>query len=168
MVVTEVHPHTTSCDSLGFAMANITGEEKIDDRLYQLTLTHGSLMLTGWGLLLPTGVAVAHFGRHRDPAWFKFHRACQMLGLTLTIGGFIIAVTQFNVFQKGYPAKNTAHGTCGIIIMSLGILQPINAFFRPHKEKGHEPTPGRVAWEIMHKGSGYFALLLTIPTIISS
>eukprot|EP00419_Tripos_fusus_P012797 CAMPEP_0172668790 /NCGR_PEP_ID=MMETSP1074-20121228/9275_1 /TAXON_ID=2916 /ORGANISM="Ceratium fusus, Strain PA161109" /LENGTH=355 /DNA_ID=CAMNT_0013485477 /DNA_START=70 /DNA_END=1137 /DNA_ORIENTATION=+ len=154
------------CADLGVEVANVTGELRNDDKLYQLTLAHGSLMITSWGFILPMGVAVAKFLRHRDPLWFKIHRACQMIGLIVAIAGAIIAFTQFNVFQAGYPAKNLAHGTMGAIIMTLGILQPINAFFRPHKEKGHPQSRTRYVWEVLHKGSGYFALCLTVPTIV--
>merc|ERR1712032_1610140 len=91
--------------------------------------------------------------------------ACQMIGLIVAIAGAIIAFTQFNVFQAGYPAKNLAHGSIGVIIMILGILQPINAFFRPHKEKGHAPSTKRRVWEMLHKGSGYTAVLLAIVNI---
>ena len=56
------------------------------------------------------------------------------------------------------PAK--AHGIMGVVVMTLGILQPINGFLRPHHGK-----PWRRAWELLHKGSGYVAVLLAVPTI---
>lgn len=155
-----------TCADLGVEVANVTGNLRNADKLYQLTLAHGSLMITSWGFILPMGVFVAKFLRHHDPMWFKIHRACQIIGLVVAIGGAIIAITQFNVFQAGYPFKNLAHGTMGAIIMTLGILQPINAFFRPHKEKGHPQSKTRYAWEVFHKCSGYFAICLTFPTIV--
>lgn len=134
--------------------------------LYSWTLAHGSLMLISWGFVLPLGVIIAKFLRHRDPLWFKLHRALQLSGLALALAGFIIALSNFNVFEPSYPAKNLAHGTMGVIIMTIGLLQPINAFFRPHKDKNAvRQTGARRAWEMLHKGGGYLALMLTVPTL---
>ena len=130
-------------------------------------VAHGTLMMASWGVLLPSGVLIAHFLRHRDPLWFKLHRAIQVCGLCLALAGFIIAVTQFDVFAQGYYAPAQAHGSCGLVVMVLGLLQPINAYFRPHKDKAAlKPTPARQRWEWLHKGSGWFAILLSVPTII--
>lgn len=52
---------------------------------------HGSCMLLSWGLLLPSGVLMAKIGKHRNPFWFKFHRAVQLSGLTLAIIGCALA-----------------------------------------------------------------------------
>lgn len=125
-------------------------------------LAHGSLMLISWGFLLPLGVIIARFLRRLDPLWFKVHRAMQMTGVSLALIGFIIAVSSFNVFQAGYPAVNIMHGSLGLIVMTLGVLQPINAYFRPH-EKG---TVKRQRWEYLHKGSGYAAVCLGPITVI--
>lgn len=123
-------------------------------------LAHGACMLTAWALLLPLGVIIAHFLRRLAPLWFKIHRALQITGLCIALVGFLIAVSTFNVFQANYPAANVAHGTFGLITMILGVSQPINAYFRPHKEKGHPVTKYRRRWEYLHKGSGYTAVVL--------
>jgi len=49
--------------------------------------------------------------------------------------------------------------------MALGLFQPINALFRPHKHKGEARSMARLAWEVWHKGSGYLAITLSIFTI---
>ena len=90
-------------------------------------------MLLSWGFLLPAGVIAAHFLRHRKPLWFKIHRAVQMTGLVLATIGWVIALTQFEVFGQGVNVSSL-HGGLGMIVMVLGLLQPINAFFRPHPE----------------------------------
>ena len=120
-------------------------------------------MVTSWGVLLPSGVLIAHFLRHRDPLWFKLHRAIQSVGICLAIAGFTIAVTQFNVFGPGNSAGRQAHGYMGCVVMVLGVLQPINAYFRPHANVPKSAI--RVKWEWLHRGSGYFAILLAVPTI---
>ena len=50
--------------------------------------------------------------------------------------------------------------------MVLGVLQPVNAFFRPHAPKVSEAKEKkRLAWEIVHKSSGYVAVALALFTI---
>merc|ERR1719464_1231602 len=81
-----------------------------------------------------------------------------------------IALTQFSVFGfKDIPPlnRNYQHGVLGMTTMILGLLQPINAVLRPHApENGLEKSTGRKLWEYLHKGSGYLAIALTIPTIV--
>lgn len=130
-------------------------------------VAHGALMLSSWGVVLPCGVLVAKFLRHQDPLWFKIHRFMQICGVILALIGFCIALTQFSVFSPDYYAPAQIHGICGIIVMVLGLMQPINAYFRPHKDKqAASVSPIRQRWEYLHKGSGWFAIVLAIPTII--
>jgi hypothetical protein len=50
--------------------------------------------------------------------------------------------------------------------MVLGLLQPLNAVLRPHPPaKGAQRSPPRLLWEVLHKGSGYCALLLAVAAI---
>ena len=90
-------------------------------------------MLLSWGFLLPSGVIAAHFLRHRGPVWFKIHRAVQVTGLVLATIGWAIALARFDVFGRGFN-PSSLHGGLGMTVMVLGLLQPINAFFRPHPE----------------------------------
>lgn len=142
------------------------------NRIMIMYLAHGSLMMIGWGLLLPSGAIIAKFFKHRpNGLWFKLHRSIQIVGLSLALIGWIIALTQFNVFgDKGF--NNYRHGIMGMIVMVLGLLQPLNAFFRPHPpstdqngESVAAPTTARIMWEYFHKGSGWLAVVLAIPTI---
>jgi len=145
-------------------------------------------MMLSWGFLLPSGVIIAHFMRHRkspsDPPqiWFKLHRIIQVSGLTLALIGVTIALARFKVFV-GAVSRANVHGTMGLITMSIGILQPINAWLRPHKmgihqdgpkkdepiwkilEKYEVSGPVRRGWEILHKGGGYLAILLALGTV---
>jgi len=135
----------------------ITGSGK---NLVQLYLIHGGLMLAGWGLLLPSGAIIAKLMKHRpDGWWFKVHRGFQMLGLTLAIAAFVIAVRNFN--------STTNHAKIGIVVMALGISQPFNALIRPHNpEAGEEKTTGRKVWELLHRGVGWVAICLAAVTIV--
>lgn len=129
---------------------------------------HASLMMVSWGFLLPSGTLLAKFYKHRpDGLWFKLHRGIQVLGLLLAVIGWIIALINFNVF-KDYGFRNFQHGICGMVVMILGLLQPLNALIRPHGPKTPEEakTTKRFLWEIWHKASGWIAVLLAVPTII--
>jgi hypothetical protein len=134
--------------------------------LEQKYYAHGSLMLIGWGWLLPSGTLFARFFKHRpNSLWFKIHRVLQSVGLFLSIVGWIIALRNFNVFEdRGYDSYR--HGVLGMVTMTLGCLQPLNAILRPHPTKeGEEKTTARLVWELLHKSTGYIAVLLAVVTI---
>ena len=120
----------------------------------------------GWGFLLPLGAIFARFFKHRpNGLWFSIHRPLQMVGLLVATVGWIIAITNFKVF--GAPGFTSyTHGVMGMLTMSLGFLQPINAFLRPHPPSdGEAKTTGRQVWEILHKSVGWITLALAVCTI---
>lgn len=129
---------------------------------------HASLMMVSWGFLLPSGTLLAKFYKHRpDGLWFKLHRGIQMVGLLLALIGWIIALINFNVF-KDYGFRNYQHGICGMVVMILGLIQPLNALIRPHapSDPEDEKSAKRRLWEIWHKSSGWMAVGLAVPTIV--
>lgn len=133
-----------------------------------LQIAHGTCMLISWGIMLPSGVIIAHNLKHRpDAFWFVWHRRLQMTGVTIALIGWIIALVSFNVFIKGGATASLAHGSMGMTVMVLGLMQPINAYFRPHKSADSDDATKRkrACWEILHKGSGYTAVLLALCTI---
>jgi len=151
----------------GLAVNSNASDSSKRSRLVKIYFAHGSLMILGWGFLLPAGTLIAKFFKHRpNGLWFKLHRGGQMLGLTLALIAFIIAVTNFNVFGD-VGLISYYHGICGMVVMILGLLQPLNAFTRPHlpESPNEEKSKKRVAWEVWHKSSGWIAVALAIPTI---
>ena len=135
-------------------------------RFRKVALAHGSLMLISWGWLLPSGVILARFLKHRpNDLWFKIHAVLQPVALILAIIGWSVALRNFDVL--GSPGTNMYnHGVLGITTMVLGLLQPLNAVFRPHApNEGETASSLRSAWEWVHKSLGYVAILLAIPTI---
>ena len=122
-------------------------------------MAHGVLMFLGWGVLLPLGAVTSRFFRHHDPLWFDIHRFLQMSGLLSGFIGWVIALVQFTPFGA-MPRLGQAHYTFGMMVMVLGLMQPLNGILRPHKGQ-----PFRKQWEWLHKGSGYTALFLAWPTI---
>lgn len=71
----------------------------------------------------------------------------------------IIALVQFTPFNQMY-ALGKAHTVLGMIVMTLGLAQPFNGLMRPHIGQ-----KWRKEWEMLHKGSGWFALFLAWPVI---
>lgn len=125
--------------------------------VFDLRLFHGVTMFLSWGLLLPIGVAAARFGRHLPNAlWFRIHRPVQATGVLLQLAGFIAAMLMVPVGK--FSAQ--PHAGIGALVFLLGILQPVNAFFRPHVEPGKEKSKNRRRWELLHLWSGRVALFL--------
>ena len=61
---------------------------------------------------------------------------------------------------------NYDHAVMGMITMIIGLIQPINAIFRPHAPKENEgKTTLRLVWEICHKGLGWIGILFAFITI---
>ena len=138
----------------------------VDRALERKSLIHGSLMLIGWGYLLPSGAIFARFFKHRpNGLWFQIHRVLQITGLIFAIAGWIVALTSFtSLLDK--PFNNYRHACLGMTTMVLGLIQPLNAIVRPHPPtEGEEPTTARRTWEIVHKGLGYISLILAVVTI---
>lgn len=131
-------------------------------------LIHGSLMIIAWGLLLPSGAIIAALGKHRsDAMWFKVHRVVQPIGLIVALIAWIIALRNFTALQaSGGGTLHYPHAILGMITMVIGLIQPLNAIFRPHApKKGEEKTTLRLLWEICHKGLGWVGIFLSIVTI---
>lgn len=148
-----------------FNIPNFSTEE---GSLVKVILIHGSLMLIGWGFLLPLGSVIAKFFKHRpDGLWFKIHKSVQCVGLLLVTVSFIIILNYSNALaDKESSTLRYPHAVMGVTTMVLGYLQPLNAVFRPHATKeGEEKSSARAVWEILHKGLGWSTLMLAVATI---
>ena len=161
--VTEILPASAGCGG------NLTIPDVVScssGKYIKTVRAHGTLMMLGWGFLLPSGVIMANLAKHIKGAfWFKYHRANQVLGLCVAFVGWILALLEFDVFSAGTKNVSFLHGTLGIFIMSIGLLQPINAFFRPHKHDDQPKSKSRYCWEILHKSFGYVAIVLSVGQI---
>ena len=133
-----------------------------------LLALHAVLMLLSWGFLLPMGITIANRCRKVSatvdgkPAWFGLHQRLQYAGWFLQILGAAAIIVQKSIkseahFSSGMTA-NAVHMWMGLVVVILGTLQPLNAFFRPHpKNDAGEKTQGRKVWEAIHKNSGWLA-----------
>ena len=66
------------------------------------------------------------------------------------------------------------HKRMGVAVMILGWVQPLNALIRPHAPKTDSNTGKKVkrtklrlAWEILHKATGFTAIILAEITIFA-
>lgn len=132
-----------------------------------LHLAHGSMNFLAWGVLLPLGVIIARFakpqpGSQGPPTWFLLHRIIQSLGLLFTLIAFAIALAMVDKDHKTH--FGVAHSQIGLAVTIAGVMQPLNALFRP------KPTPrtiGRKVWELVHRVLGYGAILLAVAAILT-
>jgi hypothetical protein len=132
--------------------------------LNTIYIIHGGLMLLGWGFLLPSGAIIAKFFKHRpDGLWFQIHKMCQIGGLLIVLISFIIILMNSTALSDKGTSSYT-HAVMGVTTMVIGLLQPLNAVFRPKHTEGNK-TRNRFLWEIMHKGLGWGVLFLAIITI---
>ena len=128
---------------------------------------HGITMMLSWGLLLPVGVLCARYQRKNEkkmmsmPFWFAMHKFCQYTGWFLQIIGFVlIFVGKGGGHFSSSLTVGLLHMFFGLVIVVLGTLQPLNAFFRPHpNDENGNKTKKRQQWEYLHKGTGYFAVI---------
>ena len=128
------------------------------NHFFSIPMMHGILMFLGWGVFLQAGAFIARYLRFKAPLWFHLHRIFQVTGLALAVIGFILGF-----FQTSIPLF--VHGALGILIMVIGVQQPINGFFRPHIKEGEKPKLRRIIWSYFHVYSGRIALILAIVNI---
>mmetsp|Transcript_167980 Transcript_167980/g.297601 ORF Transcript_167980/g.297601 Transcript_167980/m.297601 type:complete len:389 (-) Transcript_167980:95-1261(-) len=138
-----------------------------------LLVAHIVCMCLSWGCFLPLGVLWARNlrkagpgFRSKTPIWFQGHRTFQSIGVFLQLLGFL-----FILLWKKAAHFKFAHEIIGLIVIILGTLQPVNAVIRNlhcigHPEPGKPKPPMRIAWEILHKGSGYTAVILGMINVI--
>jgi len=126
---------------------------------------HLALMSVAWGGLLPFGAVAAN--RLRDVpgaekgAWFRLHVGIQSAGWVLQLLGFGAALW-YCQFHARHLAS--AHSWLGLFITAIGVLQPVNAALRPHPTQ--PKSRGRIAFEVVHKGLGWLALLTGVINIL--
>jgi hypothetical protein len=119
-------------------------------------IAHGSFMLIGWGILLPSAMLVSRYfrGWKGDGSWYKLYVSLECAGLFALTVGFLIAV--------GGIATNfaTSHAKLGLALFLLVWLQPLGACFRPKDSSDKHAT-----WNIIHGVIGYILLFIAMVNI---
>ncbi|KAI8870402.1 hypothetical protein GQ42DRAFT_169118 [Ramicandelaber brevisporus] len=109
---------------------------------------HAVLMVLGFGFFMPIAIFAARFMRPytKSLLWFHIHRAANTLALLCILAGFIVIVHYWQVTYKGMIAHfSFDHAQLGLAVTIFAVLQPLNAFFRPHREphrNGRDGLPG--------------------------
>jgi len=138
-----------------------------------LVWAHALLMLLAWAAILPSGVIWARFQRDNPkqclgkPVWFAVHSVGQMFGVCVSVAGFACAVAY--VQDEGGDHFDNLHTIWGLVVVLLGLMQPINALFRPHPHANGEQQStctARMLWEYLHKGVGYTVIILGLINVI--
>jgi len=141
---------------------------------------HARCMVAGWAALLPVGVLLARFYKVTPQQdwpraldnrfWWHGHRALQWAGVALVTLGLALA------WRQGEAATGSArlHGWAGWAVSVAVWLQIAGSFWRGSKGgptaeqmRGdhYDMTPWRLAFERMHKGLGWLALLASVAVI---
>merc|ERR1711948_100382 len=86
------------------------------------------------------------------------------VGWALQLVGFIMAIIYVELHSAPF---SSFHTFIGLLVVIVGTLQPVNALLRPHKpEEGQVKTRMRAAWELMHKGLGWLAVVLGMLNLL--
>jgi len=154
---------TRGGQSIDFAAGVVTAAPK---RSAEAVLyIHLVLMSVAWGALLPLGAIISNRFRGQLPeTWIHWHRNLQMAGWALQLVGVVMAI----IYVVQYSAPfSSSHTFIGLFVVIVGTFQPVNALLRPHKpEEGQVKTQKRAAWELMHKGLGWLAVVLGMLNLL--
>eukprot|EP00898_Chlorokybus_atmophyticus_P003393 jgi/Chlat1/4054/Chrsp26S04000 len=139
-----------------------TGEARVVP--VTLWLLHGLGMFTAWGVLGLGGVASARYLKAKpDALWFKLHQRMLYSAVAVFLVALVLAV-----IAAGDSQFDSFHTYWGISAVALGVLQPVNALFRPPAPKGgDEKTNKRHIWEWLHKISGRTALTCAMVALLT-
>jgi len=143
-----------------FASNNVT---KLNVPKKTLWKVHGWLMFWSWGVFIPSGVMLARYTQTFFPSWFHLHRIFNLFGLVVGIAG--IAIGYYMSPKTSISNDLKRHKAVGTAVLILGILNPLVAVIRPHKERGVPLTPKRKVWYALHFSIGITALGCAISNI---
>lgn len=141
---------------------------------------HARCMVLGWGVLLPLGALAARYLKvmpgQRWPeqldnkVWWHTHRALQWAGIAVMSLGALLAWGQGS---RSSPAA-LWHAWAGWALVALGWLQ-VAAGLRRGSKGGptdvrvhgdhYDMTPYRIAFERLHKGVGWLAVVAAMVVI---
>ncbi|KAJ8270318.1 hypothetical protein GJAV_G00112910 [Gymnothorax javanicus] len=144
----------------------ITGppEDMIGSRSPLMIKGHGVCMLIAWMIIATTGIVIARYFKPCWPnrticglkVWFQLHRGMMVLVVLLTVTGFILPF----VYRKGWSEHAGAHPYLGCTVMTLAILQPFMAIFRPSPDSAR-----RFIFNWAHLGAGASAVILAVAAM---
>jgi len=119
---------------------------------------HGLMVLIGWGILMPIGMAMARFGKKCDPFWFYAHVSIQGIGFIVGTVGIILGFGLDD--DEGGDGNVDLHKALGVAILVCGCLQVMAILARPTME-----SKIRRYWNWYHHYVGRGAILLAFVNI---
>ncbi|KAG5847386.1 putative ferric-chelate reductase 1 [Anguilla anguilla] len=125
---------------------------------------HGALMLVAWMTAATTGIIIARYFKPSWPdrtifgqkVWFQVHRVMMILVVLLTGTGFILPF----IYRGGWSSRAGAHPYLGCTVMTLAVLQPFMAIFRPPPDSAR-----RYIFNWMHMGAGTSAVIIAVAAM---
>ncbi|KAJ8274443.1 hypothetical protein COCON_G00090680 [Conger conger] len=125
---------------------------------------HGAFMLVAWMTAATTGIFIARYFKPCWPdwtilqqkAWFQFHRSLMILVVLLTATGFVLPF----IYRGGWSSRAGAHPYLGCTVMTLAVLQPFMAIFRPPPDSAR-----RYIFNWMHMGAGTSAVVIAVAAM---
>ncbi|XP_076844505.1 putative ferric-chelate reductase 1 [Brachyhypopomus gauderio] len=125
---------------------------------------HGALMLLAWMTTVSVGVIIARYFKPDWPettvcghrVWFQLHRALMLFTIILTCTGFILPF----LYRRGWSKRAGSHPYLGCTVMTLAVIQPIMALFRPAPDSSR-----RYIFNWVHLGAGTIAQVIAVVAI---
>ncbi|XP_006169082.1 ferric-chelate reductase 1 [Tupaia chinensis] len=129
-----------------------------------LLKAHGALMFVAWMTTVSTGVLIARFFRSvwskafflGEAAWFQVHRMLMFTTSALTCVAFVMPF----VYRGGWSWHAGYHPYLGCIVMTIAVLQPFLAAFRPPI---HDPRRQMFNWT--HWSMGTAARIIAVAAM---
>ncbi|XP_005357248.1 ferric-chelate reductase 1 [Microtus ochrogaster] len=129
-----------------------------------LLKAHGALMSVAWMTTVSIGVLVARFFRSvwskafffGEAAWFQVHRMLMLATSVLTCVAFVLPF----VYRGGWSRRAGYHPYLGCTVMTLAVLQPLLATFRPPL---HDPRRQVFNWT--HWSVGTAARIIAVAAM---
>ncbi|KAM5126629.1 putative ferric-chelate reductase 1, partial [Mantella aurantiaca] len=147
-------------------MLNVSGspEDVGGSRSPILIKFHGAIMFLAWMTTVSIGVLVARFFKPVWPTstlcgekiWFQVHRILMLSTVVLTAVAFVLPF----LYRHKWSNRAGYHPYLGCVVMTLTVLQPVMAIFRPPPQ-----SPRRSIFNWTHWGGGTAARILAVAAI---
>jgi hypothetical protein len=146
---------------------------------------HARVMVIAWGFLVPSGIIIARYCKVLpkqnwpkeldNRLWWNTHQVCQYTACALMAVGLWLIL-------NAPPSElyGNVHRYLGWTSLSLALVQITGGLLRGSKggptdlakdgtlHGDHfDMTPRRLVFEVIHKGTGYLAMILSCMTILS-
>ncbi|KAL5007508.1 hypothetical protein ScPMuIL_016314 [Solemya velum] len=134
-----------------------------------LVKTHASLMVVGWVFFACLGIIMARYFKNAwstktllgQKVWFQLHRLCMVMTFLCTAMGFTLIFVEVGEYSTiGGSCFQKSHPVLGIIVMTLTVINPTMAVFRPHPGE-----PRRKYFNVAHMLVGISAHILAGITL---